>query len=397
MTSAAGGEKTRCPQCLEWQHPREFLGVRRKPVRWCRACRAHYKGWGTKTEAEKEAARASRRRTFSAAGAFRVRWVARSTNAKTGPIPITLTERGSCPDSCSLKNRGCYAEEHNFMRYHWERTSELGLWWDEFLDRVEALPPGQVWRHNEAGDLPGEGDRIAPGALFALAEANAGRRGFTFSHKPLSPPNAAAIRRAVALGFAINLSADSLPEADRLAAAGVAPVSVVLPADWGDRAWKTPGGRTVVVCPAQTTRGMTCERCRLCAVLDRKSIVGFRAHGKRASLVTEIVRARRPGDPAPGARPAAAPAAGGQRVRAVPLPASSPGPARARGLPAVLRDARGAGGAARPPRVDAHVPEVRDAGAARREERAAAAVAAARARVADLLARGRGAARAAGG
>jgi hypothetical protein len=318
------GKEKRCPQCLGWQEwPAEFLGVRKKPVNWCNGCRRHYKGWGTKTNAEKASARAGRRKVFAKAGAFRVRWVAKSSNAKTGPIPITLTERGSCPDACSFRGNGCYAEEHNFLRYHWEKTSEIGLWWDEFLDRVEALPPGSIWRHNEAGDLPGEGNAIAAGALRALAEANVGRRGFTFTHKPLTPPNADAIRAAIALGFAINLSADSIAQADELAAAGVAPVSVVLPAEWTSRATKTPGGRTLVVCPAQTSPGMTCQRCRLCAVPDRKSIVGFRAHGLRSSLVSEIVRGRRKDD---GVRDLPAPRPRSDRDRRVEIPARAAAP-----------------------------------------------------------------------
>jgi hypothetical protein len=36
-----------------------------------------------------------------------------------------------------------------------------------------------------------------------------------------------------------------------------------------------------VVCPAQTQDEMACNICELCQKRDRKSIVGFKAHGSR--------------------------------------------------------------------------------------------------------------------
>lgn len=85
-----------------------------------------------------------------------------------------------------------------------------------------------LWRHNQAGDLPGENDTIDLVALAQLAEANVGKRGFTYTHKPMTADNAAAVKQANARGFTINLSADNLSEADDLAEMQVGPVVVVL-------------------------------------------------------------------------------------------------------------------------------------------------------------------------
>ena len=75
-----------------------------------------------------------------------------------------------------------------------------------------------------------------------------------------------------------------------LANLGIAPVAVVLPAGAsGDI--RTPEGRRVVVCPAED-RGLDCSRCGLCALIDRKGIVGFRAHGQMAATVSKIARGR---------------------------------------------------------------------------------------------------------
>ena len=80
-------------------------------------------------------------------------------------------------------------------------------------------------------------------------------------------------------GLTVNLSADSLSEADQYADLDIAPVCVTLPNDAPHRGNKTPKGLPIVVCPAQTQEDMSCSRCQLCQIKNRKSIVGFLAHG----------------------------------------------------------------------------------------------------------------------
>jgi hypothetical protein len=289
MMQAAETER-RCAQCWKVKPIADFEGTKGL-VRRCARCREAYGRWATMTTAEKLAIK---RRPFNATGALRVTLNLRSNNVKVGPIPVSMTGRGSCPDACTLKNNGCYAEYH-VMRMHWGRVPTRGLSWSAFCAAISALPTGQLWRHNEAGDLPGENDRIDPVALDLLVFANTGRRGFTFTHKPVfgrgAQPalNRMAIARANRRGFVVNLSADSLADADRLAELGIGPVAVVLPEAHPDRASRTPAGRKVVVCPAQT-RHLTCADCQLCAVPDRKSIIGFRAHGQFKAHVSELVQ-----------------------------------------------------------------------------------------------------------
>ena len=177
------------------------------------------------------------------------------------------------------------------MRMHWLRAQEDGLSWPAFLAAVRALKPGQLWRHNQAGDLPGLGDEIDERALAQLVKANAGRRGFTFTHKPLrSARDRTAIRAANARGFTINLSADTLAEADRLADLRVGPVAVLLPSGARGKL-RSPAGRVVVMCPAEAGL-LTCAECRLCSKAHRKAIVGFPAHGSQARRVDDSLRRR---------------------------------------------------------------------------------------------------------
>ena len=205
-------------------------------------------------------------------------------------IPVSYSERGTCPPACAFYEAGCYAEVGKDGA-HWRSVPSRGLSWDQFLDKIRALPIGQLWRHNEAGDLAGRGDRIDFFKLAQLALANRGRRGFTFTHKPITPDAVVAFRAAIDLDFTINASADSLDEADQKASLGVPVVCVTTSTGY------SPAGRKLVPCPAQT-HSMTCAECQLCAQSQRKAIITFAPHGQSAALIPELVRRKRSRDTA---------------------------------------------------------------------------------------------------
>lgn len=220
-----------------------------------------------------------------------------SSNIKTGNIPVTTSPSWTCPDACPLKDQGCYAR-FGPLGIHWEAVSrgERGDYWPSFLQRIASIPMGAIWRHNQAGDLPGYGDEIDGAKLQELVDAQAGRRGFTYTHKPVTwgpyrEANMAAVYRANQQGFTINLSANTLSEADWLSDLNIAPVVVILPRD-AQRTTYTPGGRKVITCPAQTTDGITCKDCGLCQRVNRTVIVGFLAHGTAQRKVDMLCRAK---------------------------------------------------------------------------------------------------------
>jgi hypothetical protein len=159
---------------------------------------------------------------------------------------------------------------------------------EDLLDAIQRQAPNALWRMNQAGDLPGDGDRIDGDALAQIVDANRGRRGFTYTHKPMNADNAFHVAHANRHGFTINLSANNLADADRLADLRVAPVATVLPAD-ATANTVTPKGRKVVVCPATQRDDVSCATCGLCS-RQREAIVGFPAHGaakRKASKVAE--------------------------------------------------------------------------------------------------------------
>lgn len=220
----------------------------------------------------------------------------KSSNKKTGKIPVSITEEQSCPEICPWKNKGCYAK-YGPLGLHWNKVNNREaknlLSWKDFCNKISDFDSGQIWRHNQAGDLPGDNAKINGKALKQLVKANTGKRGFTYTHKPvLKTQHALNNRRAIQSsnrkGFTINLSANSLEEADKLYDLNIAPVTTMLPTD-SQLKLETPKGRKVIVCPAEYVDRINCDNCKLCTIKDRKSIIGFRAHGAAKKSVNEKI------------------------------------------------------------------------------------------------------------
>ena len=202
-----------------------------------------------------------------------------STNVKTGPMPVSTTEKASCPDACSLKGSGCYAESGP-LGIHWAAVSngKRGTDWQTFCNVIAKLPRGIVWRHNQAGDLPGDGKNIDAAALYELTKANKGKKGFTYTHyDPAIGFNAEFIQAANKSGFTINLSAESYQDADRLAALDIGPVATIQ-AEGMPHTTYTPEGRKVITCPATYREDVSCYTCKLCQV-QKRPIIAFPVHG----------------------------------------------------------------------------------------------------------------------
>jgi hypothetical protein len=239
----------------------------------------------------------------------------KSRNEKTGPIPVTTSSAITCPSACPLRGAGCYAE-HGNLGMIWRALTKTragrkfkngvakvkAINWNELIANVMALPADTLWRHNQAGDLPGQSNLIDCDAVAELVKANHGKRGFTYTHKPPVRANRDVIAWANRQGFTINLSANSLAHADQLAELDIAPVVTVLPMreigidanvdlSAAVHATITPAGRKVVECPATYRDDITCADCQLCQRQTRKVIVGFPAHGAAKRKATAIAKA----------------------------------------------------------------------------------------------------------
>ena len=230
-----------------------------------------------------------------------------SRNAKLGAIPATTSAKNTCAKVCPFLDNGCYAFGGH-VNMHWDKVTkgERGGDWAHLIDELKRKTyPTQIWRHNVSGDLAGDGETIDAPKLAELTKANKGKRGFTYTHYDTieNAPNRQAVQAANAGGFTINLSANNIDHADKLAALDIAPVAAVLPSEYEIRKGEsvadykarletlpqtTPQGRKIVTCPATYMPAVSCATCKLCAVGNRKTIIGFPAHGASAKKADAV-------------------------------------------------------------------------------------------------------------
>ena len=214
-----------------------------------------------------------------------------SSNRKTGPIPTTTSARGTCWDLCPFYDKGCYGKGGP-QNIHWNAISsgERGYEWDQFLLKIKSIKRGQLWRHNVTGDLPVVSNGVIDGnKTNQLVNANKGKKGFTFTHHPLTNNNLAAIKSANAGGFTVNISTESIEVADKVMSEHGIPAVAVVNSTKTDRFYKTESGRKVITCPATIHENVTCSTCGLCQIVDRQFIIAFPAHGNAKRTVNEIV------------------------------------------------------------------------------------------------------------
>ena len=211
-----------------------------------------------------------------------------SSNVKTGPIPVSTSSRETCSPICPFFDNGCYAESGP-LRIHWEAVTHnmRGYSFDVFCEVISTLPDGQLWRLNQAGDLPHVGGYIDHGAMLTLCEANTGLKGFTYTHHDIDlGDNLSIIEQCNVAGFTVNLSANDLEHADTLYRTGL-PVCVVLPITQDINTY-TPNGVKVVVCPSAIRENVSCMTCGLCQISYRNVIIGFPSHGPGAKKANAI-------------------------------------------------------------------------------------------------------------
>jgi len=217
-----------------------------------------------------------------------------SSNVKTGPIPVSTTEKRSCPSTCPFLNSGCYASVGQ-LNFHWNAVSFLNRFVNHtaFLKAIKALPFRAFWRHNQAGDLPHANGTIILSFLKDLVSANRGKRGFTYTHHDCetNKVNALAIAYANDNGFTVNLSGNNERHAIKLKGLGIAPVVTIVESTETRKTW-TVDGNKFLRCPATYggNRQITCATCQLCQNGKRDFIVAFPSHGISKAKVDKAAR-----------------------------------------------------------------------------------------------------------
>lgn len=235
----------------------------------------------------------------------------RSQNKKTGRIAVSILSARTCPLTCAFLSV-CYAASGP-LRMHWQavtdgiRTMKTQVTPHDLAEhckRIRALDPDTLFRSGSAGDLPGNGKRLFLSACRAIFKAAEHLDTFLYTHYCETGSQIADIARLNRefSRVTINLSANSIPDAQRLAAhpdRGGSPIAVVC--NIPDKRSVLSDGQVIVRCPAEYAavqcgnpkKGFrACGGGRpLCAVKDRSYWIGFCAHGAQADQVSFAMRA----------------------------------------------------------------------------------------------------------
>lgn len=224
----------------------------------------------------------------------------KSANKKTGNIPVSTTTAKTCPNTCPFNNSntgGCYADSGP-LAIHWRKVTskDRGVDFNQFLTQIENLPADQIWRHNQAGDLPGDGEILDKKACESLSAANTGKRGFTYTHyEPSKGNNINIVNSMNKSGFTVNLSGNNETHAIALKKKyKSAPVVTVVKSDHFENkkhSYKKEGV-TFVQCPADYNEKVNCKDCKLCAVPQRKSVICFPAHGTQKNRINQLTEVK---------------------------------------------------------------------------------------------------------
>ena len=220
----------------------------------------------------------------------------KSQHAKTGSIAITYSTKDNCPNSCPLKDAGCYASAGYHTNLLWDRitSGEPATWHSDkapqtiaqHVAAIRELPRSTYLRLNIGGDLPI--DDASRGNLKAdqwlrLADAAPTTAG-TYTHHRLTADNVEVLRAMAKSGLTVNVSADGMADAVAKRAKHALPTVATVPEDFRST---THGEQRFVQCPA-TIKGSSvqCASCGgskgpLCARADRDYIVAFPVHGAK--------------------------------------------------------------------------------------------------------------------
>ena len=217
---------------------------------------------------------------------YGVKAVELSQNSKIGDSSATYVTQDSCPDSCTLKKNGCYAE-NNLVGMITSKLNNAanGRYNPLQLAKQEALAIGTL-----TGMRPLRvhvvGDCQTNGAAKVVAKAMIGHTK-KFGQKAWSYTHAwRTVKAASWLAQSVLASCESTADAKLAMEKGYA-VALVVHEFASSKAYELDD-ITVLPCPAQVG-DTNCSLCRLCmgsiSLRAKRVVIGFEPHGQRKSKV----------------------------------------------------------------------------------------------------------------
>lgn len=224
-----------------------------------------------------------------------------SSNVKIGKMACTYSSIKNCPDTCKLKDNGCYAQT-SYVGMIWKKLSEgndkNSSEWSEHLNQIASLPEKSPIRVNVAGDLPlNKYGRINRNKVKSLFKALKNKIPIIYTHHK----NLEDLKWMNNGEFTVIKSADNMNDLSE-----DIPNSIVIDQifaklkDETDDQYKERVGKDLqnlktrfleekniklFVCPATNKDNINCLNCMVCSKMLPGFAVGFPAHGARKNKI----------------------------------------------------------------------------------------------------------------
>ena len=204
-------------------------------------------------------------------------------NSKTGPMHTVSTTQVSCPNTCRLRNNGCYAE-YGPQGIHTRKLNAAtarGISPEE-IAREEArlikdLAPDKPLRLHVVGDT--SNNRAAK--ILARVAAKWGNTIYTYTHAWRD------VARKSWGNIQVLASCESTEEVRQAERKGYK-AALVVDRFVSGKAYMLAGIK-VIPCPQQTGRAANCRECKLCIHGRFDGVIGFEAHGSGARRVRNVL------------------------------------------------------------------------------------------------------------
>jgi hypothetical protein len=206
----------------------------------------------------------------------KVHWVSETKDTKTGPVVASYSPKDTCPDTCSLKDGGCYAWGLFYLNVLGKKIADGRIKVQNLTDALAGRRvSAKIARHRIAGDVVGDVESTIE-ECRQIEEA--GLINIAYTHTWRSPASSP-------LKKWFRASCQTVEEVMEARNAGWAATLIVEgPEDVMD---SLPNGERTYVCPAQRNPGkVTCNTCTLCKVTPQTSgkTVVFLAHGSAGTM-----------------------------------------------------------------------------------------------------------------
>jgi len=206
-------------------------------------------------------------------------WISVTKDAKTGAIPVSYSPKESCPDSCSLKDGGCYAWGLFYLRILGAKIRDGKI---EIKTLTQALKErradAKVIRHRVAGDVVGD---VTGTVQECLQVEREGLTNIGYTHHWQSD-------EAQPLKKWFRASCNSIEEMNLARSMGWS-VAVMVP-EGTPKKMMLKSGERAFMCPArhgvEGKTDITCNTCTLCKVTDKThdKAVMFEVHGTKGTI-----------------------------------------------------------------------------------------------------------------